>query len=93
MRHFDGRLLPCANTVPAKKLTNHGFRKVGGSRGNDKELLEGKLVTSMFATVDYVETRDGEGVRDRVSGDFGVVFPEGHATGSSTGLASRKGDC
>lgn len=74
------------------KLTDHGFGKVSSSSRNDKELLEGKLVTSVLTTVDHVEARNGERVRDRVAGDFGIVLPERNAASSGTGLASGKGD-
>ena len=74
------------------ELTDHGFGKVGSSSRNDKELLEGKLVTGVLTTVDHVEARNGERVGDRVAGDFGIVLPERNSTGSSTGLASGEGD-
>ena len=75
------------------KLTDHGLGKVGGTSRNDKEFLERKLVTGVLTTVDHVEARDRERVRDGVAGNFGVVLPERNATRSGTGLAGGQGDC
>ena len=75
------------------KLTNHGLGKVSSTRGDDKEFLEGKLVTGMFSSVNDIEARNGEGVGHRVAGDFGIVFPERNATGSGTSLTGGQGNC
>lgn len=51
----------------------HGLSEAGSTSGKEHELLEGKGITSVGATVDDVEGRNGEDVRLRDTGELGEV--------------------
>lgn len=63
-----------------------------GTSGEDHELLEGKLVAGVGATVDDVEARDGENVRGLDTGDLSEMLVEGDALGSGSGLGGGHRD-
>ena len=76
------------NTTVSKGKTNS--RECLGTGGDDKKLLEGKLVSGVLSSVDDVEARNRESLRDGVSSHIGVVLPQRDALGSSTSLGGGK---
>ena len=72
--------------------TNHGFGKVRGTGGNDKEFLKGKLVTSVFSAVNDIEAGNRKSVGDGVSGNVGVVLPKRNTLRRGTGLTGSQRD-
>ena len=68
----------------------HGLGEGLGTDGHEHELLEGKAVTSVLATVDDVHGGDGEDVLVLAS-ELSDVLGEGHLLGSSGGLGDGEG--
>lgn len=54
----------------------HSLSEAGSTSGKKHELLEGKCVTSVGTTVDDVESRNGEDVRLRHTGELSEVDVE-----------------
>mmetsp|Transcript_17804 Transcript_17804/g.40440 ORF Transcript_17804/g.40440 Transcript_17804/m.40440 type:complete len:342 (+) Transcript_17804:368-1393(+) len=68
----------------------HTFGVSFCASGDNKKLLEGQSVSSMFSAIDDIETRDWEGVRSRVPSDVGEMLPKGDGTSSGSGFAGSK---
>jgi len=69
----------------------HGLGEGGGADGEDHELLHGKGVTGVGATVNDVERGNGED-QILVAGELGNVLVEGNALLSGTSLADGHRD-
>jgi hypothetical protein len=67
-------------------------RESFGTRRNDKELLECKLVAGMLSSVDDIEARHRKSVRVWVSGEISVVLEERDSLTRGTGLAGSQGN-
>ena len=80
------------NRLQLPKNRKYAPERVGSS-GDDKELLEGKLVSGVLSSIDHVEAWDGKSVRAGVASDVGVVFPERNSSGSGSSLGSSNGNC
>jgi len=68
----------------------HGFGQGGSTSGDDKKLLEGKLVSGVFSSVDDIEARNRHGLGDGVFGNLGVVLPKRNSLGGGSGLGGGK---
>lgn len=79
-------------TVSRIKQKSNAPESLGTSR-DDKELLEGKLVSSVLSSVDNIETGDGKDIGGGVASNVSVVLPEWDALGGSSGLGGGKRDC
>jgi len=55
-----------------------------------KKLLEGKLVSGVFSSVDDIEARNRHGLGDGVFGNLGVVLPKRNSLGGGSGLGGGK---
>lgn len=69
---------------------DHALGKVSSASRNDKELLERQLVASMLSTVDNVEARNRESVRNWVTSNIGIVLVERNSLTGGTSLASSE---
>jgi hypothetical protein len=60
-----------------KNLTSndHGFGEGLSSSWDDEEFLECKFISSMFSSVDDVETGNGECIRSWVSCKVSIMLP------------------
>ena len=70
----------------------HGLSERRSASGDDHELLEGKLVAGVGATVDDVEAGSGEDEGGLDTGKVGEVLVEGDLLLSSGGLSGSDGN-
>jgi hypothetical protein len=68
------------------------LRESFGPGGDDKELLESKLVAGMLSTIDHIEARHWKSIRVGVSSEICIVLEERDSLTSSTGLAGSQGN-
>jgi hypothetical protein len=68
------------------------LRESFGTSGDDKELLESKLVAGMLSSINYIEARHWKSIRVGVSGEISVVLKERDSLTRGTGLADSQGN-
>ncbi len=70
----------------------HSLGEAGSTGGEKHELLEGKLVASVRATIDNVEGGSGEDEWGLDTGEVGEVLVQGNSLLSSTSLSNGDGN-